>query len=188
MVTSLDKNTALVLIDLQKGIVNFPLAKPVHEVLEKASQLVSAFREAGLPIVVVNVDPTHSPLNELRKDAPSRAMTFPDEWYEITPEIKTISEDIFITKSIWNAFTNPNLDAELKKRKVTGIVIAGVSTSIGVEGTARNASELGYNLTFARDAMADTIASAHEHSIQIIFPRLGEVDDTEKIIQKLAEL
>lgn len=188
MITSLDKNTALVLIDLQKGIINLPLTKPANEVLDKASQLVSAFRKAGLPIVIVNVNPTQSPLNALRKDAKTAAMSFPDEWFEIAPEIKTSGEDIFITKNIWNAFTNPALDVALKNKGVTGIVLAGISTSIGVEGTARAASEHGYNLTFAKDAMADMIASAHEHSINIIFPRIGEVDNTDKIIEILAEL
>jgi nicotinamidase-related amidase len=64
-------------------------------------------------------------------------------------------------------------------------VMAGISTSIGVEGTARQASERGYNITFASDAMTDMVAEAHERSIKYIFPRMGEVDITEKIIEKL---
>lgn len=186
MVTSIDKKTALVLIDLQKGIVQFPVVKPINEVLTKAAALVSAFRKADLPVVVVNVDPTKSLLNNLRTDAKARFTSFPNEWYEITPEIKTTENDIFITKNAWNAFTNPNLDAELKTRGITGIVLAGISTSIGVEGTARAASELGYNITFAEDAMTDTNADAEEHSVKRIFPRLGEVGDTDKIIEALA--
>ncbi|MBC6108959.1 isochorismatase family protein [Pedobacter fastidiosus] len=185
MVTSLDKNTALILIDLQNGIVNFPITKPAKEVLAKAAQLVSAFRKENLTIVVVNVDPTKSLLNDLRKDVKTQFVSFPDKWYEIAPEIKTTDADIFITKNAWNAFSNPALDLALKKRGITGIVLAGISTSVGVEGTARAASERGYNLTFAIDAMADTNADAHEHSVKRIFPRIGEVDDTEKIIEKL---
>ncbi|WP_316824215.1 isochorismatase family protein [Pedobacter miscanthi] len=186
MVTSLDKKTALVLIDLQKGIMQFPIAKPVNEILEKAAALVSAFHKANLPVVVVNVDPTKSLLNTLRTDANAKFTSFPDEWFEIAPEIKTIESDIFITKHTWNAFTNPNLDIELKKRGITGIVLAGISTSVGVEGTARAASEYGYNITFAEDAIADTNADAHEHSIKRIFPRLGEVDEVDKIIDALS--
>ena len=188
MITSLDKKTALVLIDLQKGIVQFPVVKPINEILAKAADLVSAFRKADLPVVVVNVDPTTSPLNALRKDAKSPAMAFTAEWLEITPEIKTIEGDIFITKNTWNAFTNPNLDAELKQRGITGIVLAGVSTSVGVEGTARTAAELGYNITFAQDAMTDTNADAHAHSVTRIFPRLGELGDSDEIIVKLAAI
>jgi nicotinamidase-related amidase len=188
MVTSLDKKTALVLIDLQKGIVQFPVVKPANEILAKAAALVSAFRKANLPVVVVNVDPTKSLLNNMRTDANAKFTSFPDEWFEITPEIETIEDDIFITKNAWNAFTNPNLDIELKKRGITGIILAGISTSIGVEGTARAASELGYNITFAQDATTDTNADAYEHSVKLIFPRLGEVDDTDRIIEVLAAI
>ena len=68
---------------------------------------------------------------------------------------------------------------------VTNIVLAGVSTSIGVEGTARAASELGYNITLATDAMTDRNESAHHHSIQNIFPRLGETGTTKEIVEIL---
>ena len=187
MVTALDKNTALVLIDLQNGIVNFPLAHPVAGVLENAARLVAAFRKASLPVVIINVNPVNSPLNPLRKDAKSPATAFDENWLKITSEIQTTEKDIFITKNTWNAFTNPAVNEELKKRNVTGIVLAGVSTSIGIEGTARAASENGYNITFAKDAMTDMFAEAHAHNLKYIFPRLGEVDDTGKIIEKLNE-
>ncbi|WP_316843155.1 isochorismatase family protein [Pedobacter psychrodurus] len=185
MITSLDKKTALVLIDLQKGIVQFPVIKPANEILAKAATLVSAFRKANLPVVIVHVDPTKSLLNNMRTDANAKFTSFPDEWFETAPEIETTEDDIFITKNAWNAFTNPNLDIELKKRGITGIVLAGISTSVGVEGTARAASELGYNITFAKDATTDTNADAYEHSVKRIFPRLGEVDDTDRIIELL---
>jgi len=184
MVTSLDKNTALVLIDLQKGIVNFPLTHPVADVLANAAKLVAAFRKANLPIVVVNVNPSGKWTGS-RKDAQQKAFTPPADWLEITPEIETQPDDIFITKSTWSAFFNTAIDEELKQKGVTGIVLAGISTSIGVEGTARDASRLDYNITFASDAMTDMIADAHVHSQKIIFPRLGEVDTTDKIIEVL---
>lgn len=186
MVTSLDKNTALVLIDLQNGIVNFPVVHPIEGILANAAKLVEAFRKAGLPIVVVNVDPSKSPLNNLRKDVKMNFTEIPDGWLDIAPEIKTETGDIFITKHTWNAFGNPALHEALKVQQVTGIVLAGVSTSIGVEGTARRASELGYNLSFATDAMTDTSLEGHEHSLQRIFPRIGEVDTTENIIAQLS--
>jgi nicotinamidase-related amidase len=181
MVTSLDKNTALILIDLQKGIVQLPIAS-IPDVLEKASRLLEAFHKAALPVVIVNVNPKGAKWTGSRKDAKPQHPASGADWLEITPEIKTRDGDIFITKHTWGAFFETGLDEELKKRNVTGIVIAGVSTSIGVEGTARQASERGYNITFAADAMTDMVAEAHERSIKYIFPRMGEVDDTDKII------
>ncbi|TCD10835.1 isochorismatase family protein [Pedobacter frigidisoli] len=185
MITALDKNTALVLIDLQNGIVNLPVVHPVKNILDNAAKLVAAFRKAQLPIVVVNVNPTP---NKLRKDAKIGAFEPTAEWLKIVPQIKTMADDTYITKRTWNAFTNADLEVELKSRNITGIVLAGISTSIGVEGTARSANELGYNITFAEDAMSYLFADAHEHSLKRIFPRIGEVGATEEIIEKLGSL
>lgn len=186
MVTSLDKNTALVLIDLQKGIVGYPLAHPINDILANAIKLVEAFRKASLPIVIVNVNPAGAKWTTSRKDSNPQRATPKEDWLEIVPEIKTQPDDIFITKHTWGAFFETALNDELKKKNVTGIVLAGVSTSIGVEGTARQASELAYNVTFAKDAMTDMMIDAHENSLKYIFPRIGETDDTDKIIEKLS--
>lgn len=186
MITTIDKTTALVLIDLQKGIIQFPLVHPTNGILENAAKLVEAFRKAALPIVVVNVNPAGSKFTGTRKDAnPPRPTALPEDWLEIASEIKTQPHDIFITKQTWNAFYETALDEELKKRNITGIVLAGVSTSIGVEGTARAAGERGYNVSFAVDAMTDMVADAHDRSIKYIFPRIGEVGDTNAIIEQL---
>jgi len=187
MITAIDKNTALVLIDLQKGIVSYPLVHPITGVLQNAAKLVAAFRKANLPVVIVNVNPGGAAWTKARKDAKPPAPALADDWLEITPEIITRPDDIFITKHTWSAFFETQLQNELQKRGVTGIVIGGISTSIGVEGTARTASEFGYNITFASDATTDMNASAYEHSIDRIFPRMGEVDVTDNIIAELEE-
>jgi nicotinamidase-related amidase len=195
MVTVIDKNTALVLIDLQKGIVGMPLALPVQPVLDNATKLVTAFREANLPIVIVNVNPVGATWTKVRIQATSPASTqTPEEaaawlktFIEIIPEIGATEQDIYITKRTWNAFYGTPLHEELQKRNITGIVLAGISTSIGVEGTARNATELGYNISIVEDALNDSNAAAHAHSLQNIFPRIAEIDTTDAIIKKLSE-
>lgn len=186
MITELDKKTALILIDLQKGIVGFSLAHPVEGVLANAAKLVEAFRKAGQPIVFVNVNPAGAKWTTSRKDpAPASNMVFKEDWTEIVAEINPQPNDIYITKHTWGAFFETALDEELKKRDVTCIVIGGISTSIGVEGTARQASERGYNIIFATDAMTDMIANAHENSLKSIFPRIGETGTTMEVISKL---
>ncbi|QQL48840.1 isochorismatase family protein [Mucilaginibacter ginkgonis] len=185
MITQLDKRTALVLVDLQKGIIQFPLANPIEDVLANAAKLVAAFRAKNLPIVVVNVNPSLNKRPATRKDANQPPREFDAEWLEIAPEIKTQPDDIFITKQTWNVFFETGLHEQLQAIGVTGIVLAGVSTSIGVEGTARSAFEFGYNIAFAQDAMTDMIAEAQERSIKYIFPRIGQVDSTDQIIEVL---
>lgn len=188
MITAIDKNTALVLIDLQKGIVKMDVAHPIKNVLDKSAQLVDAFRKAGLPIVAVNVIPSPSNTrneNPVARNAASAAAAM-EGFADIVDDIKTQATDIFITKKTWNAFYNTMLHDELQKRNIMGIVLVGVATSIGVEGTARAAAERGYNISFATDAMTDRILEAHNHSINIIFPRIGEIGASTDIIEKLS--
>jgi len=198
MITQIDPTTALVLIDLQKGIVSLPTAHPAAEVIGKAAQLTDAFHARNMPVVVVHVNPlgakwtlTRVESSTAPKDEESikqaREAMEKGGFFTIVPEIKTTVEDIFITKDSWNAFYNTGLHEKLQSLNITSIVLAGIATSIGVEGTAREASQLGYNITFAKDAMTDMHLSAHENSMQFIFPRIGEVDDTAAIIKKLTE-
>jgi len=181
MITALDEKTALILIDMQKGIVGLPVAHPIAGVIENTVKLADAFRKAGRSVILVNVDPAK--FKSSRKEpAPSHG-SLPPDFVEIIPELNSTYSDILVTKSSWGVFDTTDLDAELKKIGVTGIVIAGVATSIGVEGSARTAAALGYNVTFASDAMTDMFADAHNHSFKYIFPRLGEVDTTDNILK-----
>ncbi|UAY51384.1 cysteine hydrolase family protein [Ferruginibacter albus] len=187
MITTLDKNTALILIDLQKGVAGLPTAHTMGTILNNSAKLVAAFRKANLPIVIVNVNPAGAAWTKTRKEpnpVPNRA--FKEDWLEIVPEIQTQPGDIFITKHTWGAFFETKLHEALQEKNVTGIVIAGVATSIGVEGTARQASELGYNISFVKDAMTDMFPEAHDNSLKHIFPRMGEIGDTVDVIEKLA--
>jgi nicotinamidase-related amidase len=187
MITTLDEKTALVLIDLQNMVVQLPLAHPVNTVIENSAKLLAAFRTAKLPVVIVNVNPVGSAAAKTRKNSNNRSSgeALPKEALEITPEIKTEEGDIFITKQTWGAFYQTQLHNELQKKGITGIVLAGIATSIGVEGTARSANELGYNIAFASDAMTDLFRDAHTNSLKYILPRLGEVGTTAEIIEKL---
>ncbi|MEO8764920.1 MAG: isochorismatase family protein [Ginsengibacter sp.] len=91
-----------------------------------------------------------------------------------------------MTRHTRNAFYEASLHEELQKMTVTGIVLAGVSTSIGIERTARAANERGYTVTFAKDAMTDMFADAHENSLKYIFPTIGEIGDTDQVIEKVS--
>src|SRR6185312_5511924 len=93
----------------------------------------------------------------------------------------------YTTKQQVGAFYGTALEQILRRRGVTQIVLAGVATSSGVEATARNAYDHGYNVTLVVDAMTDLSADAHRHSVETIFPRLGETTTTDDVILSLAE-
>ncbi|MGD0445481.1 MAG: isochorismatase family protein [Edaphobacter sp.] len=180
-VTQLDPKTALIVIDLQKGIVGFPTVHPIGEVIQQAAALTNAFRRKGLPIVLVNVDGGA----QGRAEQAFRMKDVPAGWTDLIPELNQQPEDHTVTKRTWGAFTNTGLAEHLKKLGVTQVVIIGVATSAGVESTARHAHEHGFNVTFAIDAMTDMNPDAHLNSITRIFPRIGETGTTEEILALL---
>jgi nicotinamidase-related amidase len=180
-VTTLDPKTALIVIDLQKGILALPTAHPTGPVVEQAVALLDAFRRHHLPVVLVNV----AGVAPGRNEQPRHTGGFPADWAELATELKQQPDDHLVTKHTWGAFTNTDLEQHLKSKGVTQVVIVGVATSIGVESTARYASELGLNVTLGVDAMTDLNADAHHNSITRIFPRLGETGTTREIIDLL---
>jgi nicotinamidase-related amidase len=179
--TPLDHKTALVIIDLQKGIVSYPTVHPIDAVVKHASELAAAFRRHGLPVVLVNVAGGAPGRTERSPGAAARS---PD-WAELVPELNRQPQDHVVTKHTWGAFTNTDLYAHLKEIGVTQIVLAGVATSMGVESTARHAHELGFHVALAVDAMTDLDLDAHNHSVTRIFPRLGENGTTHEILDLL---
>jgi len=91
-----------------------------------------------------------------------------------------------VTKRTWGAFASTDLEAQLKANEVTQVVVTGVATGTGVEATARQAYEQGFNVTLALDAMTDVRSEAHQYSLASVFPRLGETGSTQDILNLLA--
>jgi nicotinamidase-related amidase len=178
-ITQLDPTAALVVIDLQKGIVGMPTAHPIGEVVARTAQLARAFRERGLPVVLVNV--TGAAPGRVGAARPKFA--FPPDWTELVAELEQSPTDLLVSKQRWGAFLGTSLDADLRQRGVTQIVLTGVATSAGVESTARSAYDLGYHVALVVDAMTDRDADAHRHCVEKIFPRLGETDMTDNILK-----
>jgi nicotinamidase-related amidase len=189
-VLAIDKSkTALVVIDLQKGIVGRPTVPYATEVVVRnAAALAAAFRENGMPVFLVRVTPSADWKDALRPiaDAAMPAQTPPPDWAEIVPEMGPKQGDFVITKRQWGAFYGTDLDLQLRRRGLAAIVLCGIATEFGVESTARDAYERGYEQVFAGDAMAGLHVESHANAVERIFPRLGRVRGTEDIIAALA--
>jgi nicotinamidase-related amidase len=182
--TTLDPNTALLVVDLQKGIVGSPLIHPIDVVVKHTRALIDAFRAHQLPIVLINV----AGVAPGRTEQPRRlAHVLPEGFTDFIPELDPQPDDIIVTKRTWGAFANTDLEARLKAIGVTQLVVLGIATGTGVESTARQAYEAGFNVTLAIDAMTDTRPEAHDYSIKAIFPRLGETGTSQEIIELLTK-
>ena len=179
--TTLDPITALIVVDLQRGLAGSTFIHPIGDIVTRACDLITAFRLRNLPIVLVNVDGVAPG----RTERPRHTGQFPDGWTDFLPELGRQPGDIVVTKRTWGAFASTDLENQLRARGVTQVVIAGVATGTGVESTARQAYEAGFNVTLAVDAMTDGRQSAHDYSIAHVFPRLGETGSTRAIIDLL---
>ncbi|RSS73356.1 hydrolase [Streptomyces sp. WAC06614] len=185
---TLDARTALVLVDLQNGILALPTVRPSLEILAHGVELARAFRARGLPVVRVRVawSPDGGDLPGADADRPGPAAAPPEAFAAFPPSLTEGGErDVVVTKRHWGAFTGTELDLQLRRRGVERIVLAGLSTSIGVESTARSAWEHSYSLVFAEDACTDLDADSHAHSFGKIFPRIGRVTDTATVLKAL---
>ncbi|MFF4568029.1 hydrolase [Streptomyces sp. NPDC001410] len=189
-VSTLDPRTALVVIDLQSGIVGMPTQPyAAADVVARTTELADAFRARDLPVVLVRVSfaPDWADAVPGRTERQARGLAFPEGWDVIVDELSGHPGDIHVTKHNWSALYGTDLDVQLRRRGVTQIVLTGIATSIGVESTARDAYAHGYHVTLATDAMADSDAEAHLGSVERIFPRLGESGTTAEILELLAK-
>jgi nicotinamidase-related amidase len=180
------KTTALVLIDLQKGIVGNPQLspRPGSEIVARSIGIAEKFRAAHAPVVLVRVAFARD-----YADMPSRLVDqpmqlpeggLPDEWSEIVEGLQAPG-DLVVLKRQWGAFYGTDLDLQLRRRGIRTIVLGGISTNFGVESTARAGWEHGYDLVIAEDLCAGPSDEAHKFAVTTIFPRISTVIQSDNI-------
>jgi nicotinamidase-related amidase len=166
-------HTALILVDLQVRIVGRQLApRGGAEVVWQSMHLADGVRDKGGLVVVV------------QSERPGALHQPPGN--ELVGEIAPKADDLLITKHTWGAFHETGLHDNLRERKISTVVIAGLVTNFGVESTARAADEHGYQVVLVEDAMASMDAESHAFAISKIFPHLGTVCSTDDLLSRLA--
>jgi nicotinamidase-related amidase len=176
------KSTALILIDLQKGVLAMPVAPhSAASVYERSKRLADRFRAASALVIWVRVSFSgdFADALQLPVDQPTNYSSLPRGWDELPEPIA--APDLVITKRQWNAFFGTELDLQLRRRGVRRIVLGGIATNIGVESTARSAAEHAYELVIAEDLCSSANGEMHAFSIEKILPRLARVTSSEAI-------
>ncbi|MGA2875791.1 MAG: hydrolase [Nitrososphaerales archaeon] len=189
---SLDINkskTALVVIDLQKGIAAMPTQPhTTATVIKNAVSLAGAFRKNSMPVFLVHVVSSDADrLKPIADQQPWRTsgQQLPKDWADIVPELGPKENDVVISKKQWGAFYGTELDLQLRRRGLDTIVLCGISTNAGVESTARFAYEYGYQQIFAEDATAARSAEEHNNAVNFTFKKIGRVRSTEQVLTAL---
>ena len=180
--------TALVVIDMTKGVLSLPTVPyPVQGVLAKTVRLAKAFRSAGSFVVLVNVNSVDG--KDMLQSISDAGFPLPTErpkdWAELAPELGLQPLDHLITKHQWGAFFGTDLDLQLRRRRIDTIVLCGIATGFGIDTTAREAYQHGYNQVFAEDAMNALSEEEHHNVCTHIFPRIGRIRSTEEIVAAL---
>lgn len=171
--------TALVLIDLQRGIAQSATEpRPGEQVVATAKNLAARFRELGAPVVLVHVgwtaDGKDQPPTNVDRPSLKPVSELPEHWHAFVDGLFQPG-DLTIMKRQWGAFTGTELDLQLRRRGVDTIVLAGIATNIGVESTARAGWELGYDIVIVEDATASRSAEMHAFAIEQILPLIARV-------------
>lgn len=183
------RRTAIVVIDLQKGIVGRDCSPySISTVIANTLQILAGARRAGAIVVLVHVGGASDGADRLFpvSDQPMVPTTLPPDWSELIAELNRQETDLVILKRQWGAFYGTDLDLQLRRRKVETIVLCGIATEFGVESTARDAFERGYGLVLVADAMTGLSARSHADAVEHIFPRIGRVRSTEQVVAALA--
>ena len=151
-------NTALIIIDVQIGIIADP-DYPIYDAAKLLTNIRSLIDKAhASDIPVIYIQHTEKDGEGLGKGNSG--------WF-IHPDISPGEEDIVIVKTTPDAFHNTNLLDVLHKLEVGKLVIAGLQTEYCIDTTCRRAFSLGYKTILAKDAHS-TADSASLSAKQII--------------------
>lgn len=181
------EKTALVVIDLQTGIAGRELSPYTGaQVVQNASRLVNAFTDKGAFVVLVRVSSIDGKdMVKPNTDLQTNSGQYPAGWDILVPELENVKNAHVITKRQWGAFYGTDLDLQLRRRGIDTIVLCGISTGIGVDTTAREAYQYGYNQIFVEDAMTASTKEEHDYVCKYIFPRMGQLRTSQTVVLSL---
>ena len=184
--------TALVMIDIQKGISGDPVAGGPYtnaQMVEKNRELINSLKNTEALLVFVHVknygpEALH-PITDAELSAPGAIPSDFSDFVIETAYDDGVKNKIHIAKHSWGAFYGTDLDLQLRRRGIDTIVLSGRATTIGCDTTAREAYQHGYNLICVEDAMNDFNADFHHAVVENIFKRIARVRSTDEVLKMI---
>ena len=170
------------------------LARAVAErgVLEKLPPLLDACRAHGVPVLYLTKErhpdlpqPEFPPIYRSGGHAP--ILVHGTHGAQVVDEVKPQPGDVVLPR-----FTSidPSHGSELwpvlERLQARTLIVAGISTTMAVEGTVRAAANRGYRVVVAEDCCASVPDEWHRFSTDNILPLLGEVSQSTDIAASLA--
>jgi ureidoacrylate peracid hydrolase len=179
--------TALLVIDMQNDFVreDAVLRIPgIEERLDDYQKFLAACRKKGVMIIYTRhvFDPKKNPIEaELFPELLKGGLRAGTSGHAIVDELAPKHDDIIIDKTRYNAFYNTDLEAVLKKRGITHVMISGTMTEICCHSTARGAMERDYHVLFLSDLNFSADQHVHEVTLGVIKMCIGRVCTAEEV-------
>jgi len=190
---------ALLVLDMQYDIVGeggkcepmgLPKACKESGVIPKIQMLLKKFRDKKLPVVYVVAEynplipiPVYGAFNDfMRTGNPCAPGT---KGTEIIPEVAPVWGEPVVKK--WNIgiFSNSNLDQVLKNYGAETVIMVGVATNLVIHVGAVQATDQGYSVIVAEDAVTSNDKEAHDYTINKVLPLISLVTTTDEVLSNI---
>jgi len=201
MALEIDKrHTALLVMDLENDVIHpdgafkdFGFAKMVadNNLLGNTNELLAAARGAGVKVIYVSVKfrpgyperPANAGLWEAIHEA--NALVEGTWGAQIHDDVAPQEGEVVVTKKGASAFAASDLDQILRTSHIGTLILSGVATNFVVEGTARQASDLGFNTIVVGDCCASMSQEAHDSALNTALPFLATISNLEEVVAAL---
>ncbi|MCF2647736.1 cysteine hydrolase [Niallia circulans] len=191
------QHSALLIVDVQNDYCHKEgcLAKQdldvsmVEEMMPNLKNMIATMKEENVPIIYIQTIHENSTDSETwikrlkgkNQTNLCRKDTWGAEFYQLEPD----NDDVIVIKHRYSAFINTRLDSVLRALKIETLLMAGVSTNICVESTARDGFMLDYDVIFLSDCTAAFSREAHNMTLQTINQFFGTVVTSNEVIQSI---
>ncbi|MFC6704261.1 cysteine hydrolase family protein [Flexivirga alba] len=184
MDTPIDPTAALIVVDMQKGILRMPPAEAVAPLVDANARLAGAFHAADKPVAWVNA--TGLPRGRVARPIPEPA-ELPADFTDLHDGMPAEDRDIRVSKPLtWSAFAGTDLADQLRARGITQVVVTGIATGAGVESTARSAYDEGFDVVVVSDAVLDGNPTRHRNTLEEAIPSIGHVVTSGEVVAALS--
>ena len=182
--STVDPTPALLVVDLQAAIV--ALGVPgTEEVVARSARLAAAFRSAGHPVVLVNVDT--SPDGRSDHNPAGGGTRMAGEQIAFVPELGQAESDLVVTKLRYSAFIQgaSDLEMQLRARDIDTVLITGTVTNVCCESTARDAMMRNFRTIMVSDGNAANTDAEHANSLIAFYLSFGDVETADAIVRHI---
>ena len=185
------QRTAVLLLDVQKDLVDITPGLKQNRVIENMAGVLKAARRRKLPVIHITAS-VRADFLDLPKDNPlwdglrkKRQLIIGTQGAAIDPRVKPLKNELVLNKTCVDPFLTTNLGQALQNADANTIILMGLWTNYVVEATARHASDMGYRVFLVREACASNTLENHEFALNKILPTICYVVSVQDVLAAL---